>query len=208
MIQFVTDTIENPLVAVEQIFNSAYLWSEDKKLPHELFRIEEDLVLQIGEAIIKNIPTIRDIINRTNFWDFSFFDLVLFFMSVLAVTAVLTATICRQLYKSKQHSVLLREIQNRRNVAETYAVKQVQVVNKPVKETKTIRPFTGRCTARRRHSIDIPTTMKVSVLNRLPRKRENLVKAKKPAPTAPKVNVKSTNQLPVWLGESFTSLNE
>ena len=67
MIQFVTDTIENPLVAVEQIFNSAYLWSEDKKLPHELFRIEEDLVLQIGEAIIKNIPTIRDIINRTIF---------------------------------------------------------------------------------------------------------------------------------------------
>ena len=183
MIQFVTDTIENPLVAVEQIFNSAYLWSEDKKLPHELFRIEEDLVLQIGEAIIKNIPTIRDIINRTNFWDFSFFDLVLFFMSVLAVTAVLTATICRQLYKSKQHSVLLREIQNRRNVAETYAVKQVQVVNKPVKETKTIRPFTGSCTARRRHSIDIPTTMKVSVLNRLPRKRENVVKTKKPAPT-------------------------
>ena len=104
MIQFVTDTIENPLVAVEQIFNSAYLWSEDKKLPHELFRIEEDLVLQIGEAIIKNIPTIRDIINRTNFWDFSFFDLVLFFMSVLAVTAVLTATICRHFYKSKHHS--------------------------------------------------------------------------------------------------------
>ena len=31
MIKFVTDTIENPLVAVEQIFNSAYLWSEDKK---------------------------------------------------------------------------------------------------------------------------------------------------------------------------------
>ena len=39
MIQFVTDTIENPLVAVEQIFNSAYLWSEDNKLPHELFRL-------------------------------------------------------------------------------------------------------------------------------------------------------------------------
>ena len=112
MIQFVTDTIENPLVAVEQIFNSAYLWSEDNKLPHELFRIEEDLVLQIGEAIIKNIPTIRDIINRTNFWDFSFFDLILFFMSVLAVTAVLTATICRHFYKSKQHSALLHEIQN------------------------------------------------------------------------------------------------
>ena len=53
MIQFVTDTIENPLVTVEQIFNSAYLWSEDKKLSHELFRIESDLVLQIGEAIIK-----------------------------------------------------------------------------------------------------------------------------------------------------------
>ena len=67
MIQFVTDTIENPLVTVKQIFNSAYLWSEDKKLPHELFRIESDLVLQIGEAIIKNIPTIRDIINWTNF---------------------------------------------------------------------------------------------------------------------------------------------
>ena len=68
MVQFVTDTIENPLVAVDQIFNSAYLWSKDKKLPHELFRIDEDLVLQIGEAIIKNIPTIRDIINRKFFW--------------------------------------------------------------------------------------------------------------------------------------------
>ena len=182
------------------------MWSEDKKLPHELFRIEEDLALKIGEALIKTKPTIRDIINRTNFWDFSFFDLILFFMSVLAVTAVLTATICRPFYKSKQHSALLRKIQNRRNVAETYAVKQVQVVNKPVKETKTIRPFTVRCTARRRHSID--TTMKVSVLNRLPRKKENVVKAKRLAPTAPRVNVKSTNQIPVWLGESFTSLNE
>ena len=46
-------------------------------------------------------------------------------MSVLAVAAVLTATICRHLYKSKQHSAILSEIQNRRNVAETYAVKQV-----------------------------------------------------------------------------------
>ena len=208
MIQFVTDTIENPLVTVKQIFNSAYLWSEDKKLPHEVFRIEGDLVLQIGEAIIKNIPTIRDIINQPNFWDFSFFDLILFFMSVLAVTAVLTATICRHFYKVKQHSAFLREIQNRCNVVETYAVKQVQVVNKPVKETKTIWPFTRRCTARRRHSIDIPTTMKVSVLNRIPRKKENVTKIKKPAPTAPRVNVKSTNQIPVWLGESFTSLNE
>ena len=206
MIQFVTDTIENPLVTVKQIFNSAYLWSEDKKLPHELFRIEGDLVLQIGEAIIKNIPTIRNIINQPNFWGFSFFDLILFFMSVLAVTAVLTATICRHFYKAKQHSAFLREIQNQCNVVETYAVKQVQVVNKPV--TKTIRPFTGRCTARRRHSIDIPTTMKVSVLNRIPRKKENVTKIKKPAPTAPRVNVKSTNQIPVWLGESFTSLNE
>ena len=44
MVKFVTDTIENPLVAVEQIFNSAYLWSEDKKLPHELFRVEDDLI--------------------------------------------------------------------------------------------------------------------------------------------------------------------
>ena len=195
MIQFVTDTKESPLVAVEQIFNSAYLWSEDRKLPHELFRIDDNLVLQIGEAIVKNIPTIRDIINQTNFWDFSFFDLVLFFMSVLAVTAVLTETICRHFYKSKQHSALLREVQDRRNVAETYEVKQVQVVNKPIKETKTIRPFTGRCTACRHHSIDIPTTMKMSVLNRFPRKRENLVKAKRPAPTAPKVNLKSSNQI-------------
>ena len=129
-------------------------------------------------------------------------------MSVLAVTAVLMATICRHLYKSKQHSAILHEIQNRRNVAETYEVKQVQVVNKPVKETKTIRPFTGRCTGCRRHSIDIPTTMKLSVLNRLPRKGESYVKAKKPAPTAPKVNAQSTNQILAWLGESFTSLNE
>ena len=129
-------------------------------------------------------------------------------MSVLAVTAVLTATICRYFYKSKQHSALLREIQNKRNVAETYTVKQVQVANKPIKETKAIRPFTGRRTARRRHSMDIPTTMKISALNRLPRKGENIVKTKKSAPTAPKVNVKSINQIPVWLGESFTSLNE
>ena len=138
MVQFVKDTIENPLVTVEQIFNSAYLWSEDRKLPHKLFWIESDLILQIGEAIIKNIPTIRDIINWTNFWDFSFFDLILFFMSVLAVTAVLTVTICRHFYKSKQHTTILRKSQNRRHVAETYAIKQVQVVNKPIKETKTI----------------------------------------------------------------------
>ena len=98
MIQFVTDTIENPLVVVEQIFNSAYLWSEDKSLPHELFRVNEDLVLQIGETVIKNILTICDIIGRNNFWDFSFSDLILFFMSVLAVTVVLTATICRHFY--------------------------------------------------------------------------------------------------------------
>ena len=73
MIRFVTDTIENPLVAVEQIFNSAYLWSEDKKLPYELFRVDEDLVLQIGESVLKNIPTITEIMKRTSFWDFSFF---------------------------------------------------------------------------------------------------------------------------------------
>ena len=89
-----------------------------------------------------------------------------------------------------------------------FLIKIGQIEAPPVKETKTIQPFTGRCTACRRHSIDIPTTMKVSVLNRLPRKKENVVKAKRPAPTAPRVNVKSTNQIPVWLGESFTSLNE
>ena len=69
-VKFVNDTIENPLVAVEQIFNLAYLWSEDKKLPHELFRVEDDLILQIGEIVIKNIPTMTEILNRTSFWNF------------------------------------------------------------------------------------------------------------------------------------------
>ena len=106
MLKFITDTLENPLVAVEQIFNSAYLWSEDKKLPHELFRVEDDLILQIGEIVIKNIPTMSEILNRTSFWDFSFFDLVLFLLTVFAVSAVLTATICRHFYKSKQYTEL------------------------------------------------------------------------------------------------------
>ena len=70
MLRFITDTLENPLVAVEQIFNSAYLWSEDKKLPHELFRVEDDLIFQIGEIVIKNILTMSEILNRTSFWDF------------------------------------------------------------------------------------------------------------------------------------------
>ena len=39
MIQFVTDTIENSLVAVEQIFNSAYFWSEDKNYPMSCFEL-------------------------------------------------------------------------------------------------------------------------------------------------------------------------
>ena len=65
MVKFVTDTIENPLVAVEQIFNLAYLWSEDKKLPHELFRVEDDLILQIGEIVIKNI-VLSSPLNRLN----------------------------------------------------------------------------------------------------------------------------------------------
>ena len=47
MVKFVTDTIENPLVAVEQIFNSAYLWSEDKKLPHELFESRTPLFCKL-----------------------------------------------------------------------------------------------------------------------------------------------------------------
>ena len=94
-VKFVNDTIENPLVAVEQIFNLAYLWSEDKKLPHELFRVEDDLILQIGEIVIKNIPTMTEILNRTSFWDFSFFDHVLFLLTLFAVSAVLTATVCR-----------------------------------------------------------------------------------------------------------------
>ena len=116
MIKFVTDTIENPLVAVEQIFNSAYLWSEDKKLPHELFRVEDDLILQSGEIVIKNIPTITEILNRTSFWDFLFFDLVLFLLTVFAVSAVLTATVCRHFYKSKQYTGLLRENQKRTGI--------------------------------------------------------------------------------------------
>ena len=117
MIKFVTDTIENPLVAVEQIFNSAYLWSEDKKLPHELFRVDDDLILQIGEIVIKNIPSVTEILNRTSFWDFSFFDLVLFLLTVFAMSAVLTATICRHFCKSKQYTVLFRENQKRTGMA-------------------------------------------------------------------------------------------
>ena len=48
--------------------------------------------MQIGEIVIKNIPTMTEILNRTSFWDFSFFDLVLFLLTVFAVSAVLTAT--------------------------------------------------------------------------------------------------------------------
>ena len=190
------------MVAVEQIFNSAYLWSEDKKLPHELFRVEDDLILQIGEIVIKNIPTITEILNRTSFWDFSFFDFVLFLLTVFAVSAVLTAAICRHFYKSEQYTALLRENQKRNEMAAIgYTVKKVQEV-RPIKETKIQKPFTGPCSSRRRHSIDIPTTMKVSIQNRSNWNRTVIAKPKGAAPTIPKPNI------PTYLQDSFTSLNK
>ena len=202
MLKFITDTLENPLVAVEQIFNSAYLWSEDKKLPHELFRVEDDLILQIGEIVIKNIPSITEILNKTSFWDFSFFDLVLFLLAVFTVTAVLTATICRHFYKSKQYTSVLRENQKRNEMAAIeYTVKKVQEV-RPVRETKIQKPFTGPCYSRRRHSIDIPTTMKVSIQN-----RNKMTTVKSKAPTIPP-KMKSISNVPTYLQDSFTSLNE
>ena len=207
MLKFITDTLENPLVAVEQIFNSAYLWSEDKKLPHELFRVEDDLILQIGEIVIKNIPTMTEILNRTSFWDFSFFDLVLFLLTVFAVSAVLTATICRHFYKSKNYTALLRENQKRNEMAAIgYKVKKVQAV-RPIKETKIQIPFTGPCSSRRRHSIDIPTTMKLSIQNRNNRNKKVTAKPKGAAPTIPKP-MQSISNVPTYLQDSFTSLNE
>ena len=207
MVKFVTETIENPLVAVEQIFNSAYLWSEDKSLPHELFRVDDDLILQIGEFVIKNIPTMREIINRTNFWDFSFFDLILFLLAVLTVSVVLTASVFRQCYKRNQYIAHLREEQRKTGrIAMDYTVKKVQTV-RPIKETKIQRPFTGTCASRRRHSIDIPTTMKISMKNRSQQNRTVTEKSKRPAPTIPRP-LQSISNVPTYLQDSFTSLNE
>ena len=207
MVKFVTDTIENPLVAVEQIFNSAYLWSEDKRLPHELFRVDNDLILQIGESVLRNIPTITEIMKRTNFWDFSFFDLILFILAVLTVSVVLTATVCRHFYKNRHSIAQLREEQRRTGrIAMDYTVKKVQTV-RPIKETKVQRPFTGSCAARRRHSIDIPTTMKVSMKNRNQQVRTVTEKSKRPAPTIPRP-LQSISNVPTYLQDSFTSLNE
>ena len=77
-----------------------------------------------------------EILNRTNFWDFSFFDLVLFLLTVFAVSAVLTATVCRHFYKSKHYAALLRKNQKKTGmVAMDYTVKKVQSV-RPIRETK------------------------------------------------------------------------
>ena len=82
-----------------------------------------------------------------------------------------------------------------------YTVKKVQEV-RPVRETKIQKPFTGPCYSRRRHSIDIPTTMKVSVQNR----NNKMATVKSKAPTIPKL--KSISNVPTYLQDSFTSLNE
>ena len=84
-----------------------------------------------------------------------------------------------------------------------YTVKKVQAV-RPIKETKIQKPFTGPCSSRRRHSIDIPTTMKVSIQNRNNRIKKATVKPK--APTIP--NMQSISNVPTYLQDSFTSLNE
>ena len=204
MVKFVTDTIENPLVAVEQIFNSAYLWSEDKKLPYELYRIDEDLVLQIGESVLKNIPTITEMMKRTSFWDFSFFDLILFILAVCTIAVVFTTTVCLQCNKNRHSIAQLREEQRKTGrIAMDYTVKKVQTV-RPIKETKIQRPFTGSCNARRRHSIDIPTTMKITRSQRVKIVTE---KSKRPAPTIPRP-MQSISNVPTYLQDSFTSLNE
>ena len=148
-----------------------------------------------------------EILNKTSFWDFSFFDLVLFLLTVFAVSAVLTATICRHFYKSKQYTAVLRENQKRNEMAAIgYTVKKVQEV-RPIKETKIQKPFTGPCSSRRRHSIDIPTTMKLSIQNRNNRNRTVTIKPKRAAPTVPNPMYPLTH-VPTYLQDSFTSLNE
>ena len=148
-----------------------------------------------------------EILNRTSFWDFSFFDLVLFLLTVFAVSAVLTATVCRHFYKSKHYTALLRENKKKTGmVAMDYTVKKVQSV-RPIRETKIQKLFTGPCSSRHRHSIDIPTTMKVSIQNRNQRNRTIMNKSKKPAPTIPRP-VQSISNVPAYLQGSFTSLNE
>ena len=87
-----------------------------------------------------------------------------------------------------------------------YTVKKVQAV-RPIKETKIQKPFTGPCSSRRRHSIDIPTTMKVSIQNRNNRNRTVTVKPKGAAPTIPRP-IQSISNVPTYLQDSFTSLNE
>ena len=85
-----------------------------------------------------------------------------------------------------------------------YTVKKVQTF-RPIKETKIQRPFTGTCASRRRHSIDIPTTMKVSMKNRNQQVRTE--KSKRPAPTIPRP-LQSISNVPTYLQDSFASLNE
>ena len=145
-----------------------------------------------------------EIINRTNFWDFSFFDLILFILAVLTVSVVLTATVCRHFYKNNHSIAQLREEQRKTGrIAMDYTVKKVQTV-RPIKETKIQRPFTGTCVSRRRHSIDIPTTMKVSMKNRNQQVRTVTEKSKRPAPTIPRPVVLSNTSflMKLWLAIS------
>ena len=118
-----------------------------QEITTELFRVEDDLILQIGE-----------IVQRTGM------------------------------------------------AAMDYTVKKVQSVG-PIRETKIQKLFTGPCSSRCCHSIDIPTTMKVSIQNRNQWNRTVTSKPKRAAPTIPRP-VQSISNVPTYLQDSFTSLNE
>ena len=186
---FVLNTIEKPIITLDDIFETVYLWTEEKKRPHELFVEEPDkFIIRIGYEKVQKLPgqnqNDNNFWNLDTFWQISFTDLMLIWVGIMTIFSIIGTTLYR--YYGKR-PLQIRQMQNRPVT---------------VREKKYEHPMTGSCSNRRRHSIDLPTTLPRQILKkselRKEREKRSMRVVSRREPTA---------DMPLWAVSSDLSIN-
>jgi hypothetical protein len=171
----VQDILNNPVEMITTIYDTVYLWEENKKYPRNLYRLDDDnLILKVGNDNLKVTNEWKKFFNTSDFWKMTFIDILIVVAGILSSVAVLTATIYKYCITRK----------NRRRTRRPFVVKQGQLARtntemKVITERKIPPPFTGACrSAKRRHSLILPTTLVNQ--DRARAKRARSIKRKQP----------------------------
>jgi hypothetical protein len=171
----VQDILNNPVEMITTIYDTVYLWEENKKYPRNLYRLDDDnLILKVGNDNLKVTNEWKKFFNTSDFWKMTFIDILIVVAGILSSVAVLTTTIYKYCITRK----------NRRRTRRPFVVKQGQLARtntemKVITERKIPPPFTGACrSAKRRHSLILPTTLVNQ--DRARAKRARSIKRKQP----------------------------